>query len=458
MGTQRRSVDMTQGTIWKLLVSFAVPMLIGQIFQQLYNTVDSMVVGRFVGKEALAAVGSTGNIINALIGFFSGLSIGAGVVISQAFGARDSRGVHDAVHTALLLTLIAAAFCTLLGLAAAPALVRLMDTPEDVMDESIAYLRIYFAGVCGLMFYNIGSGILRAVGDSRRPLYFLIFSASVNVALDLLFVIAFHMGVAGVAYATVISQCLSAALTLLVLSRSAESYRFIPRDLRLRAGTVRRILMIGLPSAIQTSVVSFSNVFVQAYINAFQSSCMAGWTSYNRLDAFAWLPMMCLGMANTTFVGQNLGAGKLQRAKQGTRTALLMAFGGTAMIVAGLMLFATSALKLFNSDPEVLAYGRRFILYMSPFYIPFCATQIYSGALRGAGASLPPMLICIFSFVAFRQAYLLIGTQFIRDPLFVGMSYPVGWVMSSLLMFIVYKSGRWERNLKARTQSADASS
>ncbi|MBR1606700.1 MAG: MATE family efflux transporter, partial [Clostridia bacterium] len=347
MAKQRKSVDMTQGTIWKLLLSFAVPMLIGQIFQQLYSAVDSVVVGRFVGKEALAAVGSTGSVINSLIGFFTGLAMGAGVVISQSFGAKDEKGVHDAVHTALLLTLLASIFVTVLGVSVTPTLLRWMETPEDVLGEAITYLRIYFAGVAGLMFYNIGSGILRAVGDSRRPLYFLIFSASMNVVLDLLFVVVFRLGVAGVAYATILSQFLSALLTLWVLSRSAECYRFVPRDLRIHSHVLRRMLVVGLPSGLQNSVVSFSNVFVQAYINAFQSSCMAGWASYNRLDAFAWLPMMCIGMANTTFVGQNLGAGKIDRAKKGTKTAVLLAYAGTAVIVAALMLFADDALKLF---------------------------------------------------------------------------------------------------------------
>ena len=338
MAKGQKSVDMTQGTIWKLLLSFAVPMLIGQIFQQLYSAVDSVVVGRFVGKEALAAVGSTGNVINSLIGFFTGLAMGAGVVISQCFGAKDEKGVHDAVHTALLVTLLASVFVTALGVSATPTLLRWMETPEDVLGEAVTYLRIYFAGVAGLMFYNIGSGILRAVGDSRRPLYFLIFSASMNVVLDLLFVVAFRLGVAGVAYATILSQFLSALLTLWVLSRSSECYRFIPRDLRIHGHVLRRVLTVGLPSGLQNSVVSFSNVFVQAYINAFQSSCMAGWASYNRLDAFAWLPMMCIGMANTTFVGQNLGAGKIDRAKKGTKTAVLLAYAGTAVIVAALML------------------------------------------------------------------------------------------------------------------------
>ena len=436
MPAKKQSVDMTQGSISGHLIRFAVPMLIGQVFQQLYNTVDSVVVGQFVGKEALAAVGST-------------LSMGAGGLISPSFGARESRGVHDAVHTSLLLTLLASVVCTALGLFAAPLMLEMMDTPADVIGEAAEYLRIYFAGVAGLMFYNIGSGILRAVGDSRRPLYFLIFSAVMNIVLDLLFVCSFHMGVAGVAYATIISQILSAVLVIIVLMRSQEDYRLIPRELRINGPILSRILRIGLPAAIQTSVISFSNVFVQAYINEFQSSCMAGWTSYNRLDAFAWLPMLCLGMANTTFVGQNLGAGKLDRVKKGVNIGILIAMAGTLIIVVPLMCFSDTMLKLFNSDPEVLRYGRMFVLYMSPFYIPYCATQIYSGALRGAGDSLSPMIVTIASFVVFRQLYLLIGTQFISSPLFVGLSYPAGWIVSTITLFIIYRSGRWEKKLPA---------
>ena len=445
MQGKKQSVDMTQGSISGHLIRFAIPMLIGQIFQQLYNTVDSVVVGKFVGKEALAAVGATGNIINALIGFFSGLSMGATVVISQSFGAKDDRGVHDAVHTSLLLTLIAAVFCTGLGLFAAPLMLEMMDTPANVINDAITYLRIYFAGVVGLMFYNIGSGILRAVGDSTHPLYFLIFSAIMNIVLDLLFVCSFHMGVAGVAYATIISQLLSAVLVIRVLLRSREDYRLIPRDLRITGSILGRVLRIGLPAAIQTSVISFSNVFVQAYINAFQSDCMAGWTSYNRLDAFAWLPMMCLGMANTTFVGQNLGAGKLDRVKKGVNIGLLLSLVGTLIIVIPLMCFSDTMLRLFNDDPEVLRYGRMFVLSMSPFYVPYCATQIYSGALRGAGDSVSPMIVTIASFVVFRQIYLFIGTKFIFSPMFVGLSYPAGWLVSSAALFIIYRSGKWEK-------------
>lgn len=448
MQRSRQSTDMTQGCIWKQLLFFALPLLVGQIFQQLYNTIDSVVVGRYVGKEALAAVGATGNVVNSMIGFFSGLATGAGVVISQYFGARNQKKVHDSVHTAVAMTLLMAIFCTGAGMLLSRKVLEWMDTPDDVVSHAAAYLQIYFAGVSGLMLYNIGSGILRAVGDSRRPLYFLIFSACLNLGLDLLFVCGLGMGVEGVAYATIIAQFLSALLTFFVLCRSRECYRFALRDLKLDFGMLRQILRLGLPAGLQMGITSLSNVFVQSYINAFQSSCMAGWTSYNRLDTFAWLPMLALGMANTTFVGQNLGAGQLARAKKGTNIALVMSLVGTAAIVLPLMVFSDSALRIFNDDPEVLRYGKDFIRYISLFYIPFCFTQIYSGALRGAGDSVRPMVICLCSYVVFRQIYLFIGTRITSSHIFVGLSYPMGWLVSSIAMIVVYKRGTWERKLK----------
>ena len=447
MAIKQGSTDMTTGSIWKHLIAFALPLVIGQAFQRLYSTVDSVVVGQFVSKQALAAIGSTGNIIEALICLFSGMATGAGVVISQYYGAKDYRGVKETVHTAVLVTCVMGVVCMVLGILFADTALRLMDTPDDVIADASAYLRIYFGGVLGLLLYNIGSGILQAVGDSRRPLYFLIFSAVTNVALDLLFVLQFHMGVEGVAYATVISEFLSAILTFIVLSRSTDCYRVSLRQLRIYRRPLRPVLRIGIPAGLQQGVVAFSNVFVQAYINAFQSDCMAGWTSYGRLDSFAWLPMICIGMASTTFVGQNIGAGNIKRTKEGVRVALILSIVSTIAVIIPLMLFAEQALSLFNSDPAVLQYGKMFVLWCSPFYVPYCFTLICSGAVRGAGDSIRPMVISIFSFVVFRQCYLYIGTKFIHSPVFVGMSYPAGWVVSAILLYALYKSGRWEKEL-----------
>jgi len=437
---------MTEGVIWKQLVFFAIPLLIGNLFQQLYNTVDSVVVGNFVGKQALAAVGSTGPIINTLVGFFMGLATGASVVISQYFGARDHKNLRLAVHTTLLMTFGLSVIFTFLGMAIVPTMLRLMKTPEDVFPESLQYLRIFFAGVSGMMVYNVGAGILRAVGDSRRPLYFLCISSAVNIVLDLLFVVVFEMGIAGVAYATIIAQFVSAILVLYVLTASGEPYSIVWRELRLSPAILKVIFRIGLPAGLQQAVTSFSNVFVQGYINAFGSSCMAGWTSYAKIDQFVMLPMQSLALASTTFVGQNLGAHQLERAKTGMKTSLKLAIGATLFLAVLLNIFAPTLLRLFNQDPEVLSYGLIFVRFMSPFYVLCCWNQIYCGALRGAGDSTGPMIILLSSFVVFRQVYLALAS-WLSDSIYVtALAYPMGWLLCSVLVYLRYRQGKWEKN------------
>ena len=320
----RISHMMTEGPILKQLILFSIPLLIGNIFQQLYNTVDSVVVGNFVGTTGLAAVGSSAPIINTLVGLFSGLATGGTVVISQYYGAHDNKNIHDAVHTTVLMILILGVIFSFLGVWAAPAMLRMMKTPENVMPQAEEYLSIYFAGISGLMLYNIGAGILRAVGDSRRPLYFLLISALLNIVLDLVFVINFNMGVAGVAYATIIAQFVSAALIMLVLMRTHGQYRLFLRHLRLNMSILKRIVCIGMPAALQMAITAFSNVFVQSYINAFGSGCMAGWSAYSKVDQFVTLPMQSISIAATTFVGQNVGAKQVERTHQGARTSIML--------------------------------------------------------------------------------------------------------------------------------------
>ena len=349
---RRHDTDMTQGSIFMHLLSFAFPLLIGNIFQQLYNTVDSWVVGNYVSKEAFSAVGTVGPIINMLIGAFSGLASGAGVVISQYYGAKNDEKVHNAVHTAIALTIIMTVLFTFIGIAMTPAMLNLMKTPADVFPESSAYLRIYFGGMIGLLFYNMGAGILRAVGDSKHPFYFLVVSAIVNIVLDLVFVLVFDMGVRGVALATVIAQCTSAALTVGTLMRSHSSIRLFVKRIRLHMEMVKKIVRVGIPAALQMAVTSFSNVFVQSYINQFGTACMAGWTAYNKIDQLIFLPMQSLALASTTFVGQNLGRGQVARAKKGVSVTLLMAAVSTALISAVVILFRAPLVAFFNSDSE----------------------------------------------------------------------------------------------------------
>ena len=439
-------MDMTQGTIWKQLIYFAFPLLIGNLFQQLYNTVDSVVVGNFVSTEALAAVGSVTPIINMLVGFFSGLATGAGVVISQFFGAKNGQMLHKAVHTTLLMTVGLGVIFTFIGIFMTPLMLNLMSTPADVFDGAALYLRIYFGGVLGLMLYNMVSGILRAVGDSKRPLYFLILSSLLNVVLDLAFVLIFHWGIAGVAIATIIAQFISAFLLLVVLARSDEDYKLVLRDLKMDTEILKRIVRIGLPAGLQMAVTSFSNVFVQSYINRFGSACMAGWTSYSKIDQFVLLPMQSLSLSATTFVGQNLGAGNLSRAKKGTRVSMAISVAITAVLTVLLIAFSSQLLMLFNQDENVLYYGNIFIRYLAPFYVICCINQIFAGSLRGAGDATGPMIIMLLSFVVFRQIYLFVGSQFFDSIIFVGLGYPAGWLVFSVFMAIHYFRGRWEKD------------
>ncbi|MEG1548078.1 MAG: MATE family efflux transporter [Clostridia bacterium] len=430
---------MTNGVIWKQLLEFAMPLALGLLFQQLYNTVDTIVVGRFVGKEALAAVGGTGSIINTLVGICAGLSTGASVVISQCYGAHDYDRLHDAVHTTIVLTIIMCVIATIIGTIGVPAMLRMMDTPDDVLSQAQEYLTIYFAGIAGLLVYNMGSGILRAVGDSKRPLYFLCFSAIVNVVLDLLFVIKFNMGIAGVGYATIISQFLSAILVMYVLTHTNAPYRLFWKQLRIKAEVLKQILSVGFPAAIQQGITAFSNVFVQSYINAFGSACMAGWSSFNKIDIYIMIPIQSLALTATTFVGQNFGANKLERANKGVAQSMLMALGFTAVLIVVMLFVRRPMLLLFSNDDEVIQYGMKFISMILPFYFACCSIQVYAAALRGIGKSTTAMIIMLSSFVAFRQIYLYVSKLLGGGLEFVALSYPVGWVMCGILMFIFYR-------------------
>ena len=442
-----KAVDMTSGSIVRHLIMFTIPLLFGNLFQQLYNTVDSLVVGNFVGSEALAAVGSTTSIVNMLVLFFNGVSIGAGVVISRYFGSHNDEKLHLAVETTIAVTFICGVILTGIGIYIAPFMLELMDTPDDVLPLSSEYLQIYFGGISGLLVYNMGSGILRSVGDTRRPLLFLGFSSIMNIILDLWFVISFHMGVAGVAWATIISQFASAALVLLVLTKSTENYRLVWKDLRIEKKILKQILMIGLPSGLQQSITAFSNAYVQSYINYFGSSCMAGWSCYTKIDQFVMLPMQSIGQAATTFVGQNLGARDVKRARKGTNVALGLSTIISLTMAGNLCFLASQFIQLFSRDPKVLEYGVLF-LRLCLFFMVFCGpNQVVAGSLRGAGNAKVPMIVLLFSFVLFRQAYLFVATSISNTPGVVGFAYPAGWIVCSLILEVYYLSGRWEKHL-----------
>lgn len=438
--------DMTRGPIAAQVLLFALPLMLGNIFQMLYNTVDSIVVGNFVGTQALAAVGSTTMIINMLVFFFNGFSIGAGVVIGRYFGARDMNHLHKAVETTMAATFVLCLLFTAVGLAGVKPMLRFMSTPEDVFGEATVYLRIYFAGLSGLLVYNMGSGILRAVGDTARPLFFLVLTSVLNIVLDLVFVLGFGMGIEGVALATILAQFVSAALTLVLLTRTQDIYRLSWGDLHIDGAILKGIFAVGLPAGIQSVITAFSNVFVQSYVNAFGSSCMAGWSCYNKLDQFIMLPMQSMAMASTTFVSQNMGAKQLKRANRGTVTTVALSVGITAAIAAALYLFAAPAVALFTNDPAVVKFGVLF-LRANVFFLLFnCVNHVLAGALRGRGDSRGPMIIMIACFVAVRQLYLFAVTRFVANtPLLVGLGYPVGWV-SCCIVELIYFFVRWGKH------------
>ncbi|MEE3436679.1 MAG: MATE family efflux transporter [Lachnospiraceae bacterium] len=420
--------DMTDGPITTHLIAFSVPLLLGNIFQMLYNTVDSIVVGNFVGKEALAAISSTTMIVNIMIFFFNGFSVGGGVVIGQYLGARKMKELHRTVETTIAVTILFGIFFTFAGFFLVPFMLRLMQTPEDVFPQAKLYLEIYFSGALGLLIYNMGSGILRAVGDTKRPLYFLIFTSILNTVLDLVFVIVFKAGIAGAAIATIISQFISAIMVLVLLSRADDIYKLTWNDLRIDLPILKFIMQIGLPAGVQSMITSVSNVFVQSYINGFGSGCMAGWGAYNKLDSFIFLPINSLGQAATTFVSQNIGAGRSDRANKGTVRALQMAVGVTFAIASVLIFFAPAATGLFTSDDEVIYYGSLFIR-MNTFFLIFNAiNHVLAGALRGRGESKIPMICMLSCFVVIRQIYLFIGSRIAYNPYVVGFGYPVGWM------------------------------
>ena len=436
---KRHDVDMTQGNVLRHLLLFSLPLLAGNVFQQMYNTVDTWVVGNYVSDAAFSAVGTVSPIINVLIGTFMGLSSGAGVVISQYYGAKKFDKVQDAVHTSIALTLIMTVVLTVIGILMTPAMLHLMKTPQEVFGEATTYLTIYFSGMAGLLFYNMGAAILRAVGDSRRPFYYLVVAAILNTVLYLVFVLVFHMGVEGVAYATIIAQGTSALLTMITLMRTSSCVNLKPRQVRIHGRLLRQMVNVGIPAALQLAITSFSNVFVQSYINQFGPDCMGGWTAYTKIDQLIFLPMQSLSLAVTTFVGQNLGTGQEERARKGVRTSFLLSVVVTLVLSVGVMIAAPVLVAFFTDTPEVISYGTLFLHYLSPLYVLCCANQIYSAALRGAGDSRTPMLLMLISFVLFRQAYLFVVSNFISNTVLpLAMGYPAGWLLCSALTLLYY--------------------
>lgn len=434
----------TQGVIWKQLLIFFFPILLGSFFQQMYNTADAMIVGKFVGKEALAAVGgATGSLINLIVGFFVGLSSGATVILSQFYGARRHQEVADTVHTAAAMALIFGAFLMVAGYLLSPTMLRWMGTPEDIFDNAVTYIRIYFLGIIPSLIYNIGSGMLRAVGDSRRPLFFLMAACLTNIVLDVILVMGCEMGVAGAAWATITSQTVSAVLVVLTLLRSQASYRLHVRKIRIHFRLLNSILHIGLPAGLQSVMYSLSNVIIQSSVNAFGTDVLAAWTAYGKLDGLFWMIVSAFGVSITTFVGQNFGARQYDRVRKSVKVCLGMAFGATIVLSTLYLLVGQYLYRLFASDPVVIAHGMDILRLLVPTYVLYLCIEVISGAVRGAGDSLIPTLITLCGVCLVRVVWLLFIAPGIGTLQAVLVSYPITWGLTSLLFVLYYWKGGW---------------
>ena len=436
MASKQRGL-MTSGVIWKELLLFSIPLLLGNLFQLLYNTVDSIVVGNFVGHQALAAVGASTPLINMLIGFFMGVAAGAGVLVSRFFGARKLKELHIAVHTFVAFTFLFGVLMMVAGITLTPLFLQWMGTPADIMDMAVLYLRIYFLGIIPTMLYNSGAGILQAVGDSRRPLCFLTIASVLNIILDLVFVIQLNMGVAGVAWATLIAQTVSCILVAVTLLRSKESYQIIPKKIRIDKPMLMQIVRLGIPSGLQQMIVSFSNVLVMSYVNRFGSAAIAGFSSANKFDNFLGLPVNSFMLAITTFVGQNMGAKQIERVKKGINTCMFMGIGIVIAIGIPAYLFSDLCIRMFSQEADVIYYGSWMMRTLVPFYSILNIAQVLTGAVRGTGNTTVPMLINVFYYCIIRQVFLAVAMMFVNSIVVVFWSYPLTWTVTSIA-FIVY--------------------
>lgn len=444
------STLMTEGSIWKKIVGFAVPLFLGNLFQQLYNTADSLIVGNFLGSEALAAVSSSGSLIFLLVGFFNGIAIGAGVVIARYFGARQTECVQRAIHTTAAFGIASGLLLTAAGLLLTPLLLRWMGTPADVLPSSILYFRIYFLGSLAFVLYNFFVGILQSVGDSRHPLYYLMISSVVNVLLDLLFVGVFQLGVGSAAAATVISQCISAFLCYQQLTRAPREYRLDLRKLTFDPFYLTQIIQNGLPSGLQNSIISIANVVVQANINSFGKLAMAGCGAYSKIEGFGFLPITCFAMSMTTFISQNLGAGERERVKKGARFGVICSVCLAQLVGLTIRFLAPVLIAAFNSDPDVIAFGVTQARIEACFYFLLAFSHCAAGILRGAGRSIIPMLVMLCCWCVIRITYITVTIRLIPDIRVVFWAYPITWSLSSVFFIIYLLKSDWLHGFEPR--------
>lgn len=439
----KNTLLMTQGNIWKLLITFSIPLIIGNLLQQMYNTADSIIVGNFVGSNGLAAVGSGTALINLIIAFAQGASVGAGVVVSQYIGADKKDKIKISVHTSICISIILGLILSLLGIFASPSLLIMMKTPKVVLKSSILYLQIYCGGLIFNVIYNMATGILNAAGNSKKPLVYIAIASFTNIILDLLFIKIFKLGVMGAAIATDISQAISCILAIGYLLKVKSDYKLYIKDLKINKETAVKIIKIGLPTAIQNMVISFSNVLVQSSVNAYGATAMAGYAAYLKIDGFNILPVLSISMAVTTFTGQNVGANRLDRVKKGMYSSLIMVLVYTVFIGAVLLIFSHQVLGLFTHSAQVIMYGQLAMKYFCPYYFLLGILNVLAGTVRGAGKGIPPMIILLFSMCIFRILWIKIALPFYSSIDGVFILYPISWLVGAILMILYTKFGKW---------------
>ena len=435
--------QITEGVIWKQLLLFFFPILLGTFFQQMYNTVDTIIVGRFVGTQALAAVGSTGPLINLINGFFIGLSSGATVILSQAYGADDRKGVHTILHTAVTLSLILGLLTTAVGVLAGPQILKLTQIPESCIEDALTYIRIYFSGAVASMVYNMGAGILRAMGDSKKPMIFLIVACFVNIAMDLVFVVWLKLGVAGAAIATVLSQVISAVLVLAVLLRLPQEQKLEFSRLQLSGSYLGRILAIGVPAGLQFITFDLANVLIQSSVNSFGDVTIAAWTAIGKTDSLNWMICGAFGVAITTFVGQNFGAQKYARVRRSVWVCMGMAIPVVAGVSALVLPLRSFILGIYTEDLEVIRAGAHIMLFMMPFNFIFVPVEVFAGTMRGVGSSLTPTLITGSCVCLFRVLWVMGPVKQLHTIEMLAVCYPISWVLAALVFLLVYFRGSW---------------
>ena len=435
--------NITEGVIWKQLLFFFFPILLGTFFQQMYNTADTIIVGRFVGTRALAAVGSTAALLNLVNGFFLGLGSGATVLLSQFYGAGDREGIRKAIHTGIGLALILGLMITALGLTLGQTVLRLTNVPESCFDDAVLYTKIYFSGAVASMVYNMGAGILRAMGDSRRPTVFLIITCFLNIALDLLFVVVFRMGVAGAALATVCAQVISAVLMLAVLRRLPEGMGLRFRSIRLDGRLLRRILYVGVPAGLQLVTFDLANVLIQSGINSFGDVTVAAWTAYIKTDALTWMISGAFGVSITTFVGQNFGAQKYDRIRRSVRVCMGMSVTLVGALSALVLCFRHFILGIYTTDPEVISLGAYVMLWTVPFNFIFMPVEVFAGTMRGTGYSVVPTVITCLSVCVFRVVWIFTAVAKFHTVEMLALCYPISWVLCATVFYIAYRRGTW---------------